>query len=556
MYRETRCTTCSNGSRSKQPLIHQSTLPVSHDANHFSRSQSDATANNTYFLRKRKYSVVKFGYHVAIPLARSTPGGNTDGSSPGTSSSPGTPHVIALVGLPARGKTYISKKLSRYLNWIGINTRVFNLGEYRRKMVPQYVSHELFNPSNEDGIKLREQVCQDAAVDVVKWFQNEEGEVAVFDATNTTRKRRQYLYEFFVEKHGCNLFFVESVCDKEDIIENNIKEVKTTSPDYMACNEAEVLNDFKARIKHYQEQYETLDEALEPDISFLKIFNAGEKVLVHKHVGHIQSRIVYYLMNVHIKKRTIYLVRHGESEFNVQGRIGGDSDLSENGIEFARQLALFVNALQKPKMKVWTSWMARAIQTTKYINGVQERWKALNEIDSGACDGMTYAEIQEKFPEDFKERDWDKFSYRYHRGESYEDLIARLEPVIMELERQETVFVVAHQAVIRCLLGYYLETSEEELPWLDVPLHTVVKLEPVAYGCKVQHIRFPVGCVSTYRQKPETPGQLEGKYVENTPVVEALRHSPIKDIDSLMLKLEIREHTTIKPEDTAVKNGC
>ena len=39
--------------------------------------------------------------------------------------------VIVMVGLPARGKTYISKKLSRYLNWIGVNTRVFNLGEYR-----------------------------------------------------------------------------------------------------------------------------------------------------------------------------------------------------------------------------------------------------------------------------------------------------------------------------------------------------------------------------------------------------------------------------------------
>ena len=42
-----------------------------------------------------------------------------------------TPHVIAMVGLPARGKTYISRRLSSYLNWIGINTRVFNLGEYR-----------------------------------------------------------------------------------------------------------------------------------------------------------------------------------------------------------------------------------------------------------------------------------------------------------------------------------------------------------------------------------------------------------------------------------------
>lgn len=39
-----------------------------------------------------------------------------------------TPHVIAMVGLPARGKTYISKKLSRYLNWIGINTK----GNYKK----------------------------------------------------------------------------------------------------------------------------------------------------------------------------------------------------------------------------------------------------------------------------------------------------------------------------------------------------------------------------------------------------------------------------------------
>lgn len=44
------------------------------------------------------------------------------------------PHVIAMVGLPARGKTYISKKLSRYLNWIGINTR----GKYSYCQPKQY----------------------------------------------------------------------------------------------------------------------------------------------------------------------------------------------------------------------------------------------------------------------------------------------------------------------------------------------------------------------------------------------------------------------------------
>lgn len=46
---------------------------------------------------------------------------------------------------------------------------------------------------------------------------------------------------------------------------------------------------------------------------------------------HIQSRIVYYLMNIHVQPRTIYLCRHGESEFNLKGRIGGDSGLSNRG---------------------------------------------------------------------------------------------------------------------------------------------------------------------------------------------------------------------------------
>lgn len=72
---------------------------------------------------------------------------------------------------------------------------------------------------------------------------------------------------------------------------------------------------------------------------------------------------------------------------------------------------------------------------------------------------MTYEEIQSKYPEDFKARDQNKFAYRYPRGESYEDLVARLEPVIMELERQGNVLVVSHQAVMRCLLAYFLDKS-------------------------------------------------------------------------------------------------
>lgn len=43
--------------------------------------------------------------------------------------------------------------------------------------------------------------------------------------------------------------------------------------------------------------------------------------------------------------------------------------------------------------------------------------------------------------------------------QSYQDLVQRLEPVIMELERQENVLVICHQAVLRCLLAYFLDKS-------------------------------------------------------------------------------------------------
>lgn len=83
----------------------------------------------------------------------------------------------------------------------------------------------------------------------------------------------------------------------------------------------------------------------------------------------------------------------------------------------------------------------------------------LTPFQQGICEEMTYEEIQRKFPEEFTSRDQNKFYYRYPRGESYEDLVARLEPVIMELERQGNVLVVSHQAVLRCLLAYFLDKT-------------------------------------------------------------------------------------------------
>jgi len=412
-----------------------------------------------------------------------------------------TPHVIAMVGLPARGKTYIAKKLARYLNWIGIHTQVFNLGEYRRQATEAYKTHEFFRADNAEAMALRSRVALDALKDACDWIETG-GEVAVFDATNTTRERRRMIHNIVVEKMGYKLLFVESVCNDPKIVQATIKEVKVNSPDYKDVNNESVLTDFLLRIQHYEVQYQTLDEVLEAHFSFMKIFNTGAKILVHRHEGHIQSRIIYYLMNIHILPRTIYLTRHGESVFNLAGKIGGDSDLSEHGWKYAQVLKEFVETQRIHDLKVWTSWMKRTIQTASYIEAPQERWKALNEIDAGICEEMTYEEIAAAYPSEFMNRDVDKFHYRYPRGESYEDLVARLEPVIMELERQQNVLVIGHQAVIRCLLAYFLDKTADELPYIEVPLHTVIKLTPVAYGCKMEAIPMPIEAVNTHRAKP------------------------------------------------------
>lgn len=115
--------------------------------------------------------------------------------------------------------------------------------------------------------------------------------------------------DIVVKQKKFKLFFVESVCDDPHIIEQNILEVKISSPDYTNMNKEDAMDDFRLRIEHYQEKYQPLHEVEEKLFSFMKIYNTGEKIIIHKHEGHIQSRIVYFLMNIHITKRTIYLTR-------------------------------------------------------------------------------------------------------------------------------------------------------------------------------------------------------------------------------------------------------
>ena len=118
--------------------------------------------------------------------------------------------------------------------------------------------------------------------------------------------------------------------------------------------------------------------------------------------------------------------------------------------------------------------------------------KILDEIHAGLCDGLTYAEIDQQHPEVSEGRNTDKLRFRYPQGESYEDVIRRLEPIILSLEqRAKPTLVVAHQAILRVIYGYFTNQQKEDVPHLNIPLHTVIKLTPQTYGCSEMQFGLP-----------------------------------------------------------------
>ena len=80
-------------------------------------------------------------------------------------------------------------------------------------------------------------------------------------------------------------------------------------------------------------------------------------------------------------------------------------------------------------------------------------------------------------------------------------MVIRLEPIIMELERSEDILIVTHQAVLRCIYAYFMKKTQEESPWMAVPLHKLIKLTPRAYGTEEEFYDAEIPAVSTWRAK-------------------------------------------------------
>lgn len=352
-----------------------------------------------------------------------------------------------------------------------------------------------FDFSNAKATSMRNLAASHAFQDVKNFLlgDNESDHnlrVAIFDATNTTRERRRFLMEC-VKETNIEMIFIESICTDKTILESNYN-MKLGSPDYKDMDPKKAREDFEKRVAEYEKIYETIDDKYENDLSYIKLYDVGLHMELNRMHGYCAMEIVSYLGNIHIKPRQIFLLRHGESLNDIQGRLSGDCKLTQNGRVFASQVKDFLKDNTDPtkQLLVFSSTLKAATCTLERLRSLQNtqliETHVLDELGGGLCEGMTYKEIEEKFSEEFIERNKNKLIFRYpgSGGESYLDLIERLKPMILEIERtRKDVVIISHNAVLRVILGYFLATPIKRIPYLEFPKNCIIQLKTSPYGC-------------------------------------------------------------------------
>ncbi|KAK8806975.1 hypothetical protein WA158_003734 [Blastocystis sp. Blastoise] len=389
--------------------------------------------------------------------------------------------VMVMVGLPARGKSYIVKMLHRYLNWTGYNTRIFNAGDYRREQGFAGATADFFNDNN----SLRNLFAALALDDLFKFLLEEDGDVGIFDATNTTRARRADI----LERCGhadLDVLFIESICNDKNVLNQNY-EMKLKSPDYIGISRDVALRDFMKRVRQYEDMYEPLDETHDCKYSYIKLYNVGEYLKANRCNGVLASDVIFYLLNIHIKQRKIWLCIHGETDYTAQGILGGNPKLNDRGVAFSKKLYEFIHNQQVDNILIMSDTISRCVDTVRSLRQEYhvEYTRLLCELGGGDFDKMTYDDIKTKYPEEYQKRKENKLLYRYPGvgGESYKDVIERLNKIIVRIEGcRDNVLIVAHRAVIRVILAYFLDTPQSELPDIDVEMNCIYELNPNTYS--------------------------------------------------------------------------
>ncbi|KAL2207479.1 bifunctional 6-phosphofructo-2-kinase/fructose-2,6-bisphosphate 2-phosphatase [Sarocladium strictum] len=417
--------------------------------------------------------------------------------------------AIAMVGPPARGKTHICVSVARYLQWLGVKTRIFHLGDYRRATIGPggSVPEDYFFPNaSPTSVILRQKILKKCREDIYAWLNHENGQVAIYDAVNPTISGRRSLAKEFA-KHDVQTLFIESFVDDERILRENARNVKISSPDFAGMDPDEAASLYLRRIENKIPTFETMTEK---ELNYIKMINAGQKFFYNNvSFNYLSHRIVFYLTNLHIKSRTTYFARAGTT--TEEDSYKADAPLSEEGRIYAQKMSetLMKHREQEQAelnertgskqplrpLSIWTSTRMRTVQTADYLKekGFKVRQRSqMSQINPGVCEKMSERVIRQIYPEEVEKHELDPYHHRYPRAESYHDLAVRLEPIILELEREQSdLLIIAHESVLRVLYSYLMHCSTMDIPSLKFPRDHIIEIIPAAYQNEAKRVHVP-----------------------------------------------------------------
>ena len=164
---------------------------------------------------------------------------------------------------------------------------------------------------------------------------------------------------------------------------------------------------------------------------------------------------------------TILLARHGETDWNREGRFQGHADppLNEAGRAQAADLSLALAA--EELAAVYTSPLRRAAETAAVVaaaHGLEPvPVEALREVDVGSWQGLRRAEVERRFPEQFTR--WLDYGQGWEDGESYDEMGRRVVAALLELATAragERILVVTHGGPIRAAFAFADGTTHAE----------------------------------------------------------------------------------------------
>lgn len=375
---------------------------------------------------------------------------------------------IAMVGLPARGKSTVSRRLCEGLEGYGLRARIFNNGDMRRlHLGPRSSLPEFYNDNNLSGREQREQIARMNLYEA-RVFLEHGGNVAILDATNSSRERRRLIEE---AAGDTPILYIECVNRDEDMLNASIRR-KITQPEFSHLDTDAAMAYFRERIYYYEKIFTSLSE----EEHFVRLDTLHNRIEEEKGC----SPIPYYLnirdILVSDWVRHLYLVRHGQSFYNIDGRLGGDSGLTGYGREQSEALARHFRDIPVPF--VFTSTRKRSRESAEAICGQQEKCivtslPEFDEIDAGVCEGMRYEDIKRELPEEYSARKKDKYNYVYPRGEGYATLAERvyrgLKKALFLSGSAAGTMIIGHQAINRMILANFLYRRTEDVPHISIP---------------------------------------------------------------------------------------